>query len=66
MNCFSCCMSEEKIQRRSLKKSIQEFKKSIQEHQDTKAIASFANISLKTGIFFLEFLSISMFFLNPL
>ncbi|KAI5641834.1 hypothetical protein M9H77_00382 [Catharanthus roseus] len=48
MNCFSCCMSEEKIQRRSLKKSIQEFKKSIQEHQDTKAIASFANISLKT------------------
>ncbi|CAK9175513.1 unnamed protein product [Ilex paraguariensis] len=41
MGCFSCCQSEEKILRKSLKKSIQEYK-------DTKTLASFANISFKT------------------
>ncbi|XP_009378601.2 probable serine/threonine-protein kinase PBL23 [Pyrus x bretschneideri] len=41
MNCFQCCMSEEKITRKSLKKSIKEY-------HDTKTLASFANISFKT------------------
>ncbi|KAL3508506.1 hypothetical protein ACH5RR_027907 [Cinchona calisaya] len=41
-------MSEEKNQKRSLKKSIEEFKRSIQEHQETRSIASFANISHKS------------------
>ncbi|XP_027065100.2 probable serine/threonine-protein kinase PBL23 [Coffea arabica] len=48
MNCFSCCLSEEKDHKRSLRKSIEEFKKSIQEHQETRTIASFANISFKS------------------
>ncbi|KAB2605912.1 serine/threonine-protein kinase PBS1-like [Pyrus ussuriensis x Pyrus communis] len=41
MSCFQCCMSEEKITRKSLKKSIKEY-------HDTKTLASFANISFKT------------------
>ncbi|ONI13203.1 hypothetical protein PRUPE_4G209600 [Prunus persica] len=41
MSCFQCCMSEEKIARKSLKKSIKEY-------HDTKTLASFANISFKT------------------
>ncbi|GFZ12509.1 protein kinase superfamily protein [Actinidia rufa] len=41
MNCFSCCMSEQREARKSLKKSIQEYK-------DTKNLASFANISFKS------------------
>ncbi|XP_057951044.1 probable serine/threonine-protein kinase PBL23 isoform X3 [Malania oleifera] len=41
MSCFTCCMSEQKITRRSLKKSIKEY-------QDTKTLASFANISFKS------------------
>ncbi|XP_075506582.1 putative serine/threonine-protein kinase PBL23 [Primulina tabacum] len=40
-SCFSCCLSGEKSQKRSLKKSIQEFKK-------TNSVASFANISFKS------------------
>lgn len=42
MGCFQCCMSEEKMARKSLKKSIKEY-------HDTKTLASFANISFKTG-----------------
>ncbi|KAI8557617.1 hypothetical protein RHMOL_Rhmol04G0023800 [Rhododendron molle] len=41
MSCFSCCMSEETVNRKSLKKSIQEYK-------DAKKLASFANISFKS------------------
>ncbi|EOY12448.1 Kinase superfamily protein isoform 1 [Theobroma cacao] len=41
MNCFSCCMSEERLTRRSLKKSIKKY-------HDTKTLASFANISFKS------------------
>ncbi|KAM5585684.1 putative serine/threonine-protein kinase PBL23 [Rosa sericea] len=41
MSCFRCCMSEEKIARKSLKKSIKEY-------HDTKTLNSFANISFKT------------------
>ncbi|GMN51539.1 hypothetical protein TIFTF001_020701 [Ficus carica] len=41
MSCFSCCMSEEKKERKSLKKSIKEYR-------DTKTLASFANISFKS------------------
>ncbi|XP_021287738.1 probable serine/threonine-protein kinase PBL23 [Herrania umbratica] len=41
MNCFSCCMSEERLTRRSLKKSIKKY-------NDTKTLASFANISFKS------------------
>ncbi|KAA8523704.1 hypothetical protein F0562_010127 [Nyssa sinensis] len=41
MSCFPCCMSEEKINKKSLKKSIQEY-------EDTKKLASFANISFKS------------------
>ncbi|EXB50275.1 Serine/threonine-protein kinase PBS1 [Morus notabilis] len=41
MSCFSCCMSQEKLERRSLKKSIKEYR-------DTKTLASFANISFKS------------------
>ncbi|KAK9938423.1 hypothetical protein M0R45_015164 [Rubus argutus] len=41
MGCFQCCMSEEKMARKSLKKSIKEY-------HDTKTLASFANISFKT------------------
>ncbi|KAL3503475.1 hypothetical protein ACH5RR_037924 [Cinchona calisaya] len=48
MNCFSCCLSEEKNHTKSLKRSIEEFKKSIQEHQEIRTVASFANISFKS------------------
>lgn len=48
MSCFRCCMSEEKIARKSLKKSIKEY-------HDTKTLNSFANISFKTGKFFETF-----------
>uniref|UniRef100_A0A5B7BB23 non-specific serine/threonine protein kinase n=1 Tax=Davidia involucrata TaxID=16924 RepID=A0A5B7BB23_DAVIN len=41
MSWFSCCMSQERINKRSLKKSIQEY-------EDTKKLASFANISFKS------------------
>ncbi|KAL5548305.1 hypothetical protein UlMin_003536 [Ulmus minor] len=41
MNCFSCCMSQEEIDRKSLKKSIKDY-------HDTKTLASFANISFKS------------------
>ncbi|XP_038906031.1 probable serine/threonine-protein kinase PBL23 isoform X1 [Benincasa hispida] len=41
MNCFQCCMSEEKVSRKSLKQSIKEY-------HDTKTLASFANISFKS------------------
>ncbi|PKI67678.1 probable serine/threonine-protein kinase PBL23 [Punica granatum] len=41
MSCFNCCMSQEKLARKSLKKSIQEY-------HDTKTLASFANISFKS------------------
>ncbi|TYK02588.1 serine/threonine-protein kinase CDL1-like [Cucumis melo var. makuwa] len=41
MNCFQCCMSEEKVNKKSLKKSIKEF-------HETKTLASFANISFKS------------------
>ncbi|XP_028053845.1 probable serine/threonine-protein kinase PBL23 [Camellia sinensis] len=41
MSCFSCCMSEEQVSQKSLKKSIKEYK-------DTKTLASFANISFKS------------------
>ncbi|CAN1172149.1 Probable serine/threonine-protein kinase PBL23 [Linum perenne] len=41
MSCFSCCMSEEKMSRKSLKKSIKSYK-------DTKTLASFANLSFKS------------------
>lgn len=42
MSCFQCCNSEEKAARKSLKKSIKEY-------HDTKTLASFANISFKSG-----------------
>ncbi|CAN1318704.1 Probable serine/threonine-protein kinase PBL23 [Linum perenne] len=42
MSCFSCCMSEEKMSRKSLKKSIKSYK-------DTKTLASFANLSFKSA-----------------
>jgi len=41
MNCFSCCMSQEKINRRSLRKSIKEY-------HDTKTLASFTKLSFKS------------------
>eukprot|EP00257_Ricinus_communis_P018428 XP_015577146.1 probable serine/threonine-protein kinase PBL23 isoform X1 [Ricinus communis] len=41
MNCFTCCMSEQKLSRKSLKESIKEY-------HDTKTLASFANISFKS------------------
>lgn len=49
MSCFSCCLSEDKVNRRSLRKSIQE-------GRDARTIASsfassFANLSFKSGIF---------------
>jgi hypothetical protein len=44
MNCLRCCMSQEKINRRSLKKSIKEY-------HDTKTLASFAKLSFKSGKF---------------
>ncbi|RVW99611.1 putative serine/threonine-protein kinase PBL23 [Vitis vinifera] len=42
MNCFSCCMSDNRIARRSFKKSIRDYKL-------VKSIGSFANISFKSG-----------------
>lgn len=48
MNCFSCCLTEEKSQR-SLRRSIEKFERRIQEHQETRTIASFSNISSKSG-----------------
>lgn len=44
MNCFQCCGSEEKVNKKSLKKSIKEF-------EETKTLTSFANISFKSGRF---------------
>ncbi|KAL3736316.1 hypothetical protein ACJRO7_025300 [Eucalyptus globulus] len=41
MSCFQCCLSERRLARKSLKKSIQEY-------HDTKTLASFANISFKS------------------
>ncbi|XP_023886760.1 probable serine/threonine-protein kinase PBL23 [Quercus suber] len=41
MNCFTCCMSQERINRRSLKKSIKEY-------HDTKTLASFTKLSFKS------------------
>jgi len=41
MNWFSCCMSQERINRRSLKKSIKEY-------HDTKTLASFTKLSFKS------------------
>ncbi|XP_011040250.1 PREDICTED: serine/threonine-protein kinase CDL1-like [Populus euphratica] len=41
MGCFKCCLSEERISRKSLKKSIKEY-------NDARTLASFANISFKT------------------
>ncbi|KAJ7960734.1 Kinase family protein, partial [Quillaja saponaria] len=41
MSCFHCCMSQEKMSRKSLKKSIKEY-------HETKTLASFANLSFKT------------------
>ncbi|XP_038899488.1 probable serine/threonine-protein kinase PBL23 [Benincasa hispida] len=42
MSWFQCCMSEERINRNALKKSIKEY-------NDTKTLASFANLSFKSG-----------------
>ncbi|XP_019072929.1 probable serine/threonine-protein kinase PBL23 isoform X1 [Vitis riparia] len=42
MNCFSCCMSDNRIARRSFKKSIRDYKL-------VKSIGSFANISFKSA-----------------
>lgn len=53
MSCFQCCMSEEKSARKSLKKSIKEY-------HDTKTLASFANISFKTGKFFFNILDLNL------
>ncbi|PIN15368.1 Serine/threonine protein kinase [Handroanthus impetiginosus] len=41
LSCFSCCASEGKVHQKSLKKSIQEFKK-------TNSLTSFSNLSCKT------------------
>ncbi|KAG5001954.1 hypothetical protein JHK82_023107 [Glycine max] len=41
MSCFPCCTSQERINKKSLKKSIKEY------HEE-KILASFANISVKT------------------
>ena len=41
MSCFPCCTSQERINKRSLKKSIKEY-------HDAKTLTSFANISFKT------------------
>lgn len=40
--CLSCCMSDQKGGSKSLKKSIKEY-------GDTKKLASFVNISFKSG-----------------
>nr|TKR75487.1 kinase family protein [Populus alba] len=41
MGCFKCCMSKERLSKKSLKKSIKEY-------HDARTLASFANISFKT------------------
>ncbi|RHN67045.1 putative protein kinase RLK-Pelle-RLCK-VIIa-1 family [Medicago truncatula] len=41
MSCFPCCTSEERIKKRSLKKSIKQY-------HDAKVLTSFTNISFKT------------------
>ncbi|XP_061355337.1 probable serine/threonine-protein kinase PBL23, partial [Gastrolobium bilobum] len=41
MSCFQCCMSQEKINRKSLKKSIKEY-------HAAKTLSSFANISFRS------------------
>ncbi|CAI8596557.1 unnamed protein product [Vicia faba] len=41
MSCFPCCASQERINKRSLKKSIKEY-------HEAKTLTSFANISFKT------------------
>ncbi|KAL3576818.1 hypothetical protein D5086_022101 [Populus alba] len=41
MGCFKCCMSEERLGRKALKKSIKEYR-------DAETLASYANISFKT------------------
>ncbi|CAN1147047.1 Probable serine/threonine-protein kinase PBL23 [Linum perenne] len=41
MSCFPCCSSEAKVSRKSLRKSIKNYK-------DTKALASFGNFSFKS------------------
>ncbi|KAI4374774.1 hypothetical protein MLD38_012726 [Melastoma candidum] len=41
MSCFQCCISQDKLARKSLKKSIKEY-------QDTKTLASFAKLSFKS------------------
>jgi hypothetical protein len=42
MGWFKCCMSEERLGRKALKKSIKEYR-------DAETLASYANISFKTG-----------------
>ena len=44
MSCFAWCTSQERIKRKSLKKSIKEY-------HEAKALGSFANISFRTGTF---------------
>lgn len=52
MSCFSCCLSDDKINKRSLRKSIHDGK-------DARTIASsFANLSFKSGILALDMLLI--------
>jgi len=41
MGCFQCCLSKERINRKSLEKSIKEY-------HDTKTLASFAKLSFKS------------------
>ncbi|KAJ4827343.1 putative serine/threonine-protein kinase pbl23 [Turnera subulata] len=41
MSCFPCCLSQEKLARRSLKKTLKEY-------HDAKTLASFTNITFKT------------------
>ncbi|KAJ6894541.1 hypothetical protein NC652_028341 [Populus alba x Populus x berolinensis] len=43
MGCFKCCMSEERLGRKALKKSIKEYR-------DAETLASYANISFKTVV----------------
>ena len=45
MGWFKCCMSEERLGRKALKKSIKEYR-------DAETLASYANISFKTGKLF--------------
>ncbi|KAG8658155.1 hypothetical protein MANES_03G126500v8 [Manihot esculenta] len=42
MSCFPCCLSEKKLGRRSLKKSMKEY-------HDTNTLASYANISFRSN-----------------